>query len=225
MDNIFQFVPQSMSEQDIITIIIADDHETIRMGLKYTLKESFNAEIYEAADGDELFALVKKQSPHVILLDINMPNTNSQAIVQNILLLKPMVSIIIFSVNKEEIYGKFYLKLGVRGYLQKDAASAEITKAIRTVLAGNVYMRKEMQEFYLSSRGNDNNTSPYGALSKKEMEILHHLASGESLTNIARMTNLSASTIGTHKANIFSKLHINNIIELKEFTDLHPLLN
>lgn len=209
----------------LLKIVIADDHAIIRMGVKFLLKENFqNIEIYEASNGNELYEMTKKHDPHIVLMDLHMPDTDSQATLRNLLLLKPKLNVLVFSVNKEEIYGKLYLKLGASGYIQKDLSPDELMVAIRCVRSGNLYMRKEMKSFYLDSHTNDE-TSVYASLSKKEMEILHFINRGDSGINIAKMMNLSTSTIGTHKASIFIKLHVNNIVELKEVTTLHPLSN
>ncbi|MEI9943338.1 MAG: response regulator transcription factor [Chitinophagaceae bacterium] len=211
-----------MTETKPITMVIADDHSIIRVGIKLLFRANPLITIYEASNGDELFEQIKKYSPDIVLLDINMPNTNSQTLLQTILTIKPQLSVLVFSVNKEEIYGKLYLKLGARGYLQKDAPPEDIVKAVDCILAGNVYIRKDKQDMYLGGVG-AREFSPYFVLSKKEMEVLPYLSSGDSVMNIARSLNLSPSTIGTHKSNIFSKLHITNIIELKELIALHPL--
>lgn len=215
-----------MTQEDFnLKIILADDHAIIRMGVKFLLQKNFpTIEIYEASNGEQLYELTKKHNPTIVLMDLHMPNTDSQGILRNLLILKPKLNVLVFSVNKEEIYGKIYLKLGASGYIQKDLAPEEILTAIRCVRDGNIYMRKEMKAFYLGN-GLDVETSVYSTLSKKEMEILHFIDRGDSGINIAKMMNLSTSTIGTHKANIFIKLHVNNIVELKEVTALHPLAN
>lgn len=203
-----------------LKIIIADDHEIIRIGVKFLLKEHYpDVEIYEAINGDQLHELTKKHFPNIVLMDLHMPNTDSQGVLRHLLLLQPKLNVLIFSMHKEEIYGKLYLKMGAVGYVQKDSPPEDLITAINSVLAGNIYMRKDMQQFYI-----DDTVSIYEVLTKKEMEILYYINRGDSGIKIARTLNLSSSTIGTHKANIFLKLNVDNFSELKEITTIYPLL-
>lgn len=213
-----------MDNTKIVSIIVADTHPIIRLGIRYLVKESFNCIIYEAVDGDQLFELATKHSPDIILMDINMPNTNPQTLIHNMLLVKADLGVLIFSASKEEIYGKFFLKFGARGYLQKSCPPEEIIKAIHTILDGNVYIRKEMQSIYIGGGAINKDAAAYTGLTKKEFETLHYLDKGEALTSIARIMNLSPSTIGTHKAKLFAKLQVTNMQELREFLLIHPLL-
>lgn len=210
-----------MSEKEHLNIIIADDHEIIRTGIRLMLQEHFNLTMFEANNGTELMEAVKKSNPDIILMDINMPDTNTPGILESMLCMKPLLNVLVFSVNKEEIYGKMFLKLGARGYLQKDTTSAEIVKAIKSIMLGNIYMSREMQSYYIQKKNED--ISPYAQLSERELEILGHLITGDSLLNIAKIMHLSSSTVGTHKAHIFSKLRVSNLLELREFVGIHSL--
>jgi len=206
------------------SFLIADDHSMIRVGLKFLIKENFlPATVYEAKDGEELVDCIKKQDVDIVLMDLNMPSTDPQAILQTVLVLKPGLPVIIFSMNKEEIFGLMYLKIGAMAYLQKDCEKSEIINAIKCVMAGEVYISKEMQAYYHKRKDLLLDDSPFSMLTKKELEVLRHLAKGSSVINIGKTMNLSSSTIGTHKANIFEKLKIDNMFELQEMIQLYPL--
>lgn len=204
-------------------LIIADDHPIIRTGIKYLLKNYFNdIDIYEAENGSQVIDIIKKPYPAIdmVLMDLNMPSTDSQRTLQTILALSPNTYVLIMSMNKEEIFGPLYIKLGARGYIFKDTGEWEMLKAVDCVLRGDIYIRKEMKHFY---DGYNNINNPYQLLSVKEMEILRHLVQGRSVTQICGIMNISITTVSTHKSRILSKLGMNNIMDLKSLTDLYPL--
>jgi DNA-binding NarL/FixJ family response regulator len=205
-------------------IVIADDHPMVRIGIRYSIREGFNpVQIFEAKNGDELIAAVKQHDIDIVLMDLNMPDTDPQQVLQTMLVLKPGIGVIIFSMNKEEIFGMMYLKMGAMGYLHKGGKPAEMIRAIRCVMDGNVYMTREMQQHYLGSNTETGKDNPFTALTRKELEVLRHLSGGASVISIARIMNIGSSTVGTHKASIFSKLRISNLLELKTLTELYDM--
>lgn len=208
----------------MFNILIADDHPIVRTGSKFTLKEHFRQiGIFEARNGDELIAGIKEHPIDVVLMDLNMPGTDPQRVLQTILTLKPELRVIIYSMNKEEIFGLMYLKMGAMGYLRKECEETELVNAVQCVLDGNVYIRREMQTFYLGKATMEDKNNPFTELTRKELEVLRHLAQGQSLTHICKVMNISSSTAGTHKARILEKLHVANMFELKSLTELYPL--
>ena len=115
-------------------ILLADDHFIIRRGLKLIIENFMpHSKIDEADDGDSSFEKIKENDYDLLILDVNMPNTDSFVLVSNILALKPGMKILMFSMNDEEVYAKRFLKIGVMGYLKKDEHEGEIEKAITTV--------------------------------------------------------------------------------------------
>ena len=112
-------------------LLLVDDHFIIRTGLKLVI-ESFmhNCKIDEADDGDSSFEKIKKNSYDLVILDVNMPNTDSFVLISNILAFKPQMKILMFSMNDEEVYARRYLKMGVMGYIKKDERVDEIKKLL-----------------------------------------------------------------------------------------------
>ncbi len=207
-------------------LLLVDDHAIIRTGLKLLIQESFaHCKIDEANDGNAAFEMVKNQDYDLVVMDINMPNTDSFGILQTILILKPSLKIIMFSMNEEEIYAKRYLKIGAMGYLKKDASNDEIIKAITLVLNNKRYISQELNEKLLSDlQSNRQSENPFDKLSPREFEIVQHLAHGDSVSEIAEKLKLHTSTIGTHKARIFQKLNCHNIIELNNMAKAHKVV-
>ena len=207
-------------------ILIVDDHSIVTIGLKQVI-ESFlaHSKIDMENDGDSAFQKIKNHNYDLIMMDINMPNIDSFGMIDNILSLKPETKIIMFSMNAEEIYAKRYFKMGVMGYLRKDAHIDEIKKAIDNVLNGKRYMSPELSEkLLIDLHSNRNTENPFDKLSPKEFEIVQHLAYGDSVSEISRKLNLHTSTIGTHKARIFEKLQCHNIIELNNLAKVNNII-
>lgn len=205
----------------MIKIIIADDHPIIRTGIKGLLRNriGINSEIIEAENGDDIIRICKSENITLLIMDLNMPDTDAQSTVKMALALRPEIKILILSVSKEEIFGPIYLKLGTKGFLAKDAGEETLLQVVDTILKGNIYIRKELKEYY----NNSIHHNPYGNLTVREMEIISQLIKGDSTAKIAQNLNIGITTVSTHKANLFRKLNINNVLELKSFVEHNPL--
>ena len=206
-------------------LLLVDDHSVLRTGMKIII-ESFlpHVTIDEAEDGDSAFEKIKQNEYDLLILDVNMPNTDSFGFVSNILSFKPGAKILMFSMNDEEIYAKRYLKMGAMGYIKKDAPQDEIKKAITAVLNNKRYISAELNEKLLKDLHKGNTENPFDKLSPREFEIVQHLTSGESLSEICQKLKLHTSTVGTHKARIFEKLSCNNIIDLTKLAKVHNVI-
>jgi two-component system, NarL family, invasion response regulator UvrY len=207
-------------------LLIVDDHYIIRTGLKQVI-ETFLAHttVEEAFDGDSALEKVKHCDYDLIILDVNMPNTDSFGLLSNVLALKPNTKVLMFSMNDEGIYAKRYLSIGARGYIRKDASPGEIQKAITTVLNNKKFISAELGEKLLNDLQNkEQSQNPFDKLSPREFEIVQHLTRGESVAEISQNLKLHTSTIGTHKARIFDKLDCHNIIDLSELAKVHNVI-
>ena len=207
-------------------LLLVDDHSMIRTGLMKFI-ETFlpHATFEEATDGDSAFEKIKQRDYDLIILDVNMPNTDSLGLVSNIIALKPKSKVLMFSMNAEEVYATRYLKLGAMGYLRKDENDSEIQKAITNVLDNKKYISTSLTEKLLDDYSSDDkHQNPFDRLSTREFEIVQHLSRGESLAGICKKLNLHSSTVGTHKARIFEKLGVTNVVELNELAKAHNIL-
>ena len=204
--------------------LIADDHVIVRSGLKTIIKEmSPFAGFDEAVNGDQVIAFIKNNDYDAIVLDINMPETDSIALVSNLFAYKENSKVLIFSMNAESLYAKRFLKLGVLGYLVKESPANEIRKAIENVMSGTAYMSEDLKRYFyedLMTRRTDN---PFEKLSNREIQIAKYLLLGYSHSEIKHTLNLHSSTVGTHKIRFFEKLKIRNIFELRELAKLYQI--
>lgn len=207
-------------------LLLADDHSVIRKGMKLIIENFLpHTTIDEAEDGDSAFEKLKQNKYDLVILDVNMPNTDSLGLVTNILAFKPDSKILMFSMNDEEIFAKRYLKMGVMGYVKKDAPEAEIKKAITTILNNKKYISPRLSQIMIEELHSNNNAeNPFDNLSPREFEIVQHLIRGESLAEICNKLTLHSSTVGTHKARIFEKLKCRNIIDINELAKVHKII-
>lgn len=202
--------------------LVADDHSIVRMGLKLMLEGDYPQVIIdEAENGNEIVEKIKLNSYDLLILDFQMPNTDTFSIISNILARDEDLKILIYSMASEKIYAGKLLKAGVKGFLSKEAPNAELLKAVNAVLKGGIYAHEQIGSN--ETRGATESNNPFTSLSNKEMDILGYLVQGKTTKEISTLLNLQLSTISTHKFRIFKKLNVNNIIELIALTKEYPL--
>lgn len=206
-------------------VLIADDHTIVRSGMKLIIQDLLPSTVFdEASNGDQVISCVKKNDYEMIVLDINMPDTDSITLVTNLFAYREQCKILIYSMNSEDLYAKRFIKLGVLGYLNKESKSDEIKKAITCVLRGDIYiskkLKKELSEEMHSKKGGDN---PFKKLSDREIQTVKYLLHGYSLLEIRKILNVHSSTVGTYKTRIFEKLKIKTIRDLGELARMYQL--
>jgi two-component system, NarL family, invasion response regulator UvrY len=200
-------------------ILIADDHLVIRTSLKIYVKNIIpHSIIEEAYDGDSALEKIKHNDYDLIILDVNMPDTDPFGLVTNILAVKPKSKILIFSMNPGEMYAKNFLSLGVLGYLNKAAFTDEIGQAIESVMNNKKYVSPALSQMLTEEApGQDsNNRNPFDLLSQQELEVATHLMKGEPVSQISSILHLHILTVDMLKIKIFEKLDCKNIEEMKE---------
>ncbi len=196
-------------------ILLADDHAIIRTGLKTFISAHLpHAVIDEAFDGTSALAKIKQVDYDLVVMDVNMPETDSFALVHIILAVKPLLNILIFSMNAEELYAKKFLMIGAKGFLSKTAPESEMKDALDAVINGNKYMSATLKNALTEEALGKRAFNPFDNLSKREFEIAMYLIKGASVAEMSETLHLHTSTIGTHKARVFEKLHCKNIIDV-----------
>lgn len=206
-------------------VLIADDHTIVRSGIKLIIQELLPSTVIdEASNGDEVIIWVKKYDYDLIVLDINMPYTDSITLVTNLFAYREHSKILIYSMNSEDLYAKRFIKLGVLGYLNKESRSEEIRRAITCVLRGELYIskkvRKDLSEEMHSKKGGEN---PFKKLSDREIQTVKYLLHGYSLLEIKKILNVHSSTVGTYKTRIFEKLKIKTVRDLDELAKMYQV--
>ncbi|MEP6584885.1 MAG: response regulator transcription factor [Ginsengibacter sp.] len=206
-------------------ILLVDDHAIIRAGLKIYIETIIPFSVIdEASDGDTAFEKIKKNNYDLLIMDVNMPGTDSFGLVNNIVSIKPDSKILMISMNAEEIYAKKYLKLGAKGYISKDASESEIKTAIDTVLNNKRYISSALSQALTEDALGNKPANPFDNLSPQEFKIIQYIIRGESVSEISQKLNLHTSTIGTHKARIFKKLNCKNIVDLNALAKIYNIM-
>lgn len=205
----------------MLSFLIADDHEITRIGVAATIKTLYeDCTIDEAENGKQLFEKLKSKNFDVLITDLGMPETDDYRLVDSALFIQSNLHILIFTINKEEIYASNYLKKGALGYIEKKSGQEEIAKAIHAVVNGLIYVSPKLTKSYIFGKYQEDD-HPFGMLSQREREICILLCKGKGLTEIASMLNLGVSTVGTHKARIMHKVGVDNLVELINIAQLH----
>jgi DNA-binding NarL/FixJ family response regulator len=200
-------------------ILIADDHAIVRKGIKQLLMEEYPlATIEEVGDGETLIAKTNTQEWDVVICDLDMPGRSGLDAVQQIRVTHPKLPVLIMSIYPEEQYARRLLKAGAAGYLNKDAATEDLAKAIRQVLQGRKYISPAVAQLIATDIGHDGaDKAPHESLSNREFEIFKLIASGKSVSEIAEKLSLSSATISTHRARILNKMNLRTNAELTRY--------
>lgn len=205
---------------DQIHVLIVDDHPIIRSGLRSLLTAESDIEVVgEATDGKEGMEQTESLRPHVILMDISMPNLDGLNATRQIKRRFPEVQILALSMHRSDEYFFEMLRAGASGYILKSARTSDLLEAIRVVSRGEVFlypaMAQKLVRGYLKLADWENETQTI--LSPREKEILFLMAEGFSYKDIAEKLVISPSTVYSHRSNLMSKLGLNNRHELIEY--------
>lgn len=211
-----------------IKIMIADDHSMIREGLKSLLELEGDIQVVaEAEDGVDCLEKLKTCTPDVLLLDINMPRKNGLEVLQTLKSSKSKVKVLVLTVHNEVEYLMKAVDIGVDGYILKDSESAELKKAIFSIVEGENYIQPSLIPALNSKMIEKNrDEGKIESLTKRELEVLKLLAVGMYNKEVAEKLNISERTVKNHVSNIFKKIEVtdrtqaavfairNNLIEL-----------
>ena len=207
-----------------IKIILVDDHQLVRDGIKSLISDSFGIDIIgEASNSVELFKQLHQVMPDVILMDISLPNMSGIEITKILKKDYPKIKILMLSMYTSEDFIFNGLKAGINGYLPKNTTRDELLLAIEEVYNGREYFSKSISNIILKSfvnsakYGNNANDDKMSILTKRETEILKLVVEGVSNQHIADQLFISIRTVETHKTSIMKKLELNSTIDLVKF--------
>lgn len=204
-----------------IRIILADDHQIVRTGLRTLLKQYADMEVVaETENGHTTVTLSRKLVPDVVIMDIGMPDLNGIEATRQIMAEVPGVKVIALSMHSDRRFVARMLNAGASGYLLKNCAFEELIHAIHTVVAKQAYLSPGITgivlEDYVQNRA-ASDSSGLEALTTREREVLQLLAEGKSTKQIASQLNVSAKTIETHRQHVMEKLDMFSIAELTKY--------
>lgn len=204
-------------------IVIADDHQLVREGLrKLLMSMDSNIEVVgEAGDGLEAKEMANKLKPDILILDISMPKMRGIEAIKEIKRTSPETSILILSMHNKEEYIKQTLKNGASGYLLKESAAEELYSAVKFISEGKVYLSpsisKSVVSDWLTEAERTQHELSNNKLTDREQEVLKLLAEGYTNKQIANLLHISNKTVETHRYRIMEKLELKNIAELVRY--------
>jgi DNA-binding NarL/FixJ family response regulator len=203
-------------------ILVADDHDIVRRGLKELLQERPGWQICaEASNGREAVELALEHRPHVAVLDLSMPELNGLEATRRIRQSAPEIEVLIFTMHESEELVRNVLAAGARGYLLKSEAARQLVPAVESLAQHRPFFAGRISEVlmdgFLQSQRGKAASSATDRLTSRECEIVQLLAEGNSNKDIARSLNLSVKTVETHRSAIMRKLDLHSLADLVRF--------
>ncbi|SRR6266849_5164967 len=210
------------------SVIIADDHEVVRQGVRALLRSDPTVRIVaEAADGAEAVRLVEKHRPEVLIADVAMPIMNGIEVAREVARVSPRTRTIILSMYASEAYVVDALRSGAAGYVLKDSRSSELLEAIHQVLAGRRYLSPPLSQRAIDAyleKIESSGIDLYETLTPREQQIFRMAAEGRTNHEIAAQLFISTRTVETHRANVMRKLGLRTHTDLVLFAVRRGLL-
>jgi len=212
--------------QPVIRVVIADDHQIVRAGLSQFLSDQNDIEVVaEAASGDELLALIRRENFDVVLLDIAMPDKNGIDCLRIIRQIKPELRVLILSGYPESHYAVNLLRSGASGFISKNAPPEELIRAIRVVSRGRRYLSETAADLVSTELNNPSEKKLHETLSEREFQIFRKLATGQSPTEIANELNLSVKTVSTYRVRVLEKMNLKTNADLTYYAIKNQLFD
>lgn len=215
-----------MATNNVIRILIADDHDLIRAGIKHMLKDINNMCIVgESADGEEAIRLTRELNPHVVLLDMKMPGISGLEAAKKMLRINPDLKILVVTVCEDSVLPGRFLHAGAAGYLTKGSSKSELIQAIRSVYVGQRYVSSKIAQKLVLNQLGSKEESPFEKLSDRELQVMLMVVQGLKAKEIAAKLHLTSKTINSYRYRLFAKLKINGNVELSRLAERYQLID
>jgi len=207
-------------------ILIVDDHEVVRDGVKRLFDEQpLKVNFGEASAAPEAVKLVREQNWDVVVLDLSLGGRNGLEVLKELKELRPRLAVLVLSMHSEEQYARRAFKAGAAGYITKDSPRAELFQAINKVSKGGRYISPALAEKLIFDLDKAPARPPHETLSNREFEVMCLIASGKTVGEIADRLSLSDRTISTHRARILEKMAMKTNAELTHFAIQNKLVD
>lgn len=207
-------------------ILLADDHEIVRFGLKQLLAAEFEGvEFGEATSAAETISCARRGQWDLILLDLNMPGRGGLDVLAELQTWQPKPRVLVLSVAPEEEYAVRALKRGAAGYVNKQSVASELLGAVKRVLAGGYYVTPWLAEKLASGLDAAASAEPHEKLSDRELQVLRMIAVGRNVREIADELALSDKTVFTYRERLREKLGLKGDVELARYALHHKLVD
>jgi two-component system, NarL family, response regulator NreC len=212
----------------MINIILADDHQVVRKGLRALLstEQDFNI-VGEAGNGLETVKLVEDLKPDILVLDLMMSGINGLEVTRQLIKKFPQIGIVVLSMHSNEAYVLEALRSGAKAYILKESPPEELVRAIREVAAGRRYLSTPLTERAIEAYTQKTEVKPvdsFDQLTIREREILQLTAEGCTSAEIATRLYISPRTVETHRTNLMRKLELHNHAQLIQYAIQHGII-
>jgi two-component system invasion response regulator UvrY len=209
----------------MIKVLLVDDHELVRTGIRRILEEAGDMEVVgEAGDGDEAVRVVRKLAPDVVLMDVNMPGMGGIEATRRLLRLAPSTKVIAVTVLDDDPFPARLNEAGAVGYLTKGCPAREMIEAVRTVHRGIPYVASAVARKHMLADWKGVAASPFEELSAREMQVAMMILDGQRSQEIAKALSLSPKTVSTYRQRIYEKLNVQTDVELTRLAYRYHLI-
>jgi DNA-binding NarL/FixJ family response regulator len=206
---------------DRIRVILVEDHTIVREGIRPLLEARDIQVIGEAGDGLQAVKIAKELAPQLVVMDVALPRLGGIEATRRILMNSPDTKVIMLTIHDEPQFVYKALEAGATGYLVKEAPLEELMTAIKTVMRGEIYLSSNfpagLLESYVKMAKRGKSADEFSQLTRREREILQHIAEGHTSPQIAKMLYISKKTVENHRANIMEKLDIHDTAGLVRY--------
>lgn len=206
--------------------LFVDDHSIVRAGLMTIVASEFpDAEFFEAENEKQASSLIDKQKFSLIILDLNMPDSDSGRLLQYAQKVQPQTPILIVTMYDEINFATRYFKLGIKGFINKSTEAGETLRAIKVILDGGKYISDKLKVSILKSHLKTTKDNPFDKLSEREFQVIHGLIAGKNIREVANNLSINVSTVSTYKGKAFEKLGIpvSGFVELVSLARLYNI--
>lgn len=212
--------------EPLIRVIIVDDHEIFRSGLKMVINKLGYAKVVaEAADGAEFLRLLEQEETDLVLMDIEMPVMNGIEATRKAIEKYPGIKIIALTMFKEDAYIQSMIEAGVKGFLIKNIRKEVLDRALQAVYNGKTYYSEELWDYFTKSVSKEEKIESDLSLTRRELEVLALLAEGLNNKEIADRLFVSERTIVGHKSNLMAKTNTKNTVSMLAYAIRNGLIN
>jgi two-component system, NarL family, invasion response regulator UvrY len=199
-------------------ILIADDHPTVRIGVKNILSAALPGLVFgEAINTDEVLEKIKSDDWQLLILDIDFPDSSGLRVLDHIRSEEINLPVLVFSFHKEEQLAIRVLRSGASGFLSKDAGDKELVNAILHILSGRKYFSQSVTEQLYAQAAAPASLAPHDLLSSREYQILLMIAKGKAVTEISAELGISVSTVHTYRSRILEKMELKTNAQLTNY--------
>ncbi len=199
----------------MIRVVLVDDHQLVRTGIRRILSEAEEIEVIGEADsGEQALDVVRQLQPGVVLMDVYMPGIGGLEATRKLLRIAPELKILIVTIYGNEPYPSRLLEAGALGYLTKDCSTQDMLSAIRTVARGERYICSGIARQMALSGLEGQSKNPFAKLSQREIQVMMMITEGRKLHEISEALCLSPKTVSTYRYRLYEKLGVGNDVEL-----------